>query len=721
MSDFQTKHYTKAYNTDNPSGEVATPSGIYNNSRQATLMVFPDGSWGDTGFKKYVNRRKVIQKKRTMSSFSMTKELKSALSGDTVDAKLKALEKYSAVYADSVRTILAAQRDRKAAFVYNEFVQGSGLIVFSLILEMFGFKKATGRESENSREPRYAILTSTTTTSADIARIVERFNQPDNMNGDVINVILGSKRIAEGLSFKNVLSVDIQTPWFNYANIEQAIARGIRFGSHNMLIQNGMERPTVDIYQRVANPSNRTPSIDLKMYTWAEEKDRGIKRMEHVLKVSAWDCALNYMRNRRYQEASGSRGCEYDDCEYSCHGVSDALLRKESPQLYTSTFNLYYNTELISKMVDILVNEFSRHFSLSLEYIVSNLFRKESDFDVLSTLNVIEQDNVIIRNRYNIPNYLRHSNNTFFLVDTLENDHTCESRYYSTNPTFTPDTSYEKIVDRLQHQRIAQQLRDIAASRIPTSEFKTIVSQFPVNVQLSLLEAALSSDVQEVIPASSPFRQFVLDHFKTKYQRRSGTDIRITLISDKPRCMTSTFTWRDCTTSSSSSSSRKTSKQEYSKKSQKELETNPYGYYAQINDKGVICIRDVSNIIPDKKHKRTSGKVCTTWKKDDLNIMTIDRLRLDIPANLESRDEKFVDDLNSMSREQLVAAMRKNRYARKYLETEPDMPDREAKRILFWCTIQRNTLCSPYMKEWFQSKDLLVYDEGCGKSSKLKV
>ena len=48
MSSFQTKKYIEAYNED------TIEKGVYINSRQASLFVFPDGSYGSKGFNKYI-------------------------------------------------------------------------------------------------------------------------------------------------------------------------------------------------------------------------------------------------------------------------------------------------------------------------------------------------------------------------------------------------------------------------------------------------------------------------------------------------------------------------------------------------------------------------------------------------------------------------------------------------------------------------------------------
>ena len=234
--------------------------------------------------------------------------------------------------------ILRAQRENKCVFIYNEYVRGSGLIVFSILLEMIGFTPATGSEPENSHSPRYTLFTNLTMSTKKIQRVVNRFNRPDNTEGKVINVILGSKKISEGISFFNIQIEEIQTPWFNYGETSQIIARGYRFDSHDMLINQG-KNPSLEIIQSVSipNTTNRE-SVELKMYEISEFKDISIKSMERVLKESAWDCDLNYERNRT--GTTKSRDCDYRDCTYTCDYGSN---EREPDVLDESSYQNYYS------------------------------------------------------------------------------------------------------------------------------------------------------------------------------------------------------------------------------------------------------------------------------------------------------------------------------------------------------------------------------------------
>ena len=301
------------------------------------------------------------KKKNTIISYSLNKELRQALAGDSTEAKLEKLQNYSSLYAESIRTILNSHRDGKSVFVYNELVEGSGLILFGLLLDFFGFSRARGNEPLGDHKPRYISLTYETATTNQLKNLINRFNQPDNMRGQVINVIMGSKKIAEGFSFKNIQVEDIHTGWYNYSKISQIIARGNRVGSHRALIESGAVDIKIDIYQRVSIPhnGNLTESIDLIMYEIAEKKDISIKSVERIMKESAFDCALNYKRNS-VSRLDGQRDCEYMECYYECDGIDQSLIDMDLPMedLDFSTYQLYYSWNSIKTIIDEIVQLF---------------------------------------------------------------------------------------------------------------------------------------------------------------------------------------------------------------------------------------------------------------------------------------------------------------------------------------------------------------------------
>ena len=344
MSTFQSDKYKEVYEKD-----VDGKGVVYLDSRQASLFVFPDGTYGDAGFgkDKIKNDNNIIEKKTKVKGAKgkMVDKISYALS-DTLKKKLKKSEdsteeeilqnikKYSSKYEACIRNILKAYRDKKSSFVYCEYIKGSSALLFSLLLNLFGFQKANG--TEKTKGMRYVLLNNISSKNNEIKFLVDRFNKPDNLFGEYINIIIGSKVVSEGISFKNIQEEHILTPHWNYSETDQAIARGYRFGSHQALIEAGVN-PELKVYQYVSIPNKIVNkkrqleydlSIDLRMYEISEIKDVNIKRIERIIKEASFDCGLTYERNY-VSGYDGERECEYMKCNYSCDEINPELYKKE--------------------------------------------------------------------------------------------------------------------------------------------------------------------------------------------------------------------------------------------------------------------------------------------------------------------------------------------------------------------------------------------------------
>ena len=325
MSNFQSENYRESYIAEGKKG-------VFIDSRQASLFVFPDGTWGDAGFSNKNNIEvkyniSIKNNKKTKSLYyTLSQKLKNELKGETDEETLKNIEKYSSKYSACIRNILNSYNEKKKSFVYNEYVKGSGGILFSFLLELFGFEK--GNITVNTKKPRYILLNNVTSSSSEIKNLIKKFNNEENLYGEYITVIIGSSVISEGFSFYDIQEEHILTPHWNYSETDQAIARGYRFGSHKNLINVGIN-PVLKIYQYVSIPNDKYDdyeSIDLKMYEISEVKDVNIKNIEYLIKETAFDCALNY--NRNYIEGyDKQRECEYKKCNYTCEEIPTELYK----------------------------------------------------------------------------------------------------------------------------------------------------------------------------------------------------------------------------------------------------------------------------------------------------------------------------------------------------------------------------------------------------------
>jgi hypothetical protein len=159
MSEFQTKYYNKAYNIDigkrgNNIEDVGADDeeekdkksqGLYDKSRQASLFVFPDGSYGSEGFNKYVT----VNKNNYSLIPSFINLLTKNGSETTPRQIIEKIKKYSSIYAETLTEIINYPDEN--TFVYNKYVQGSGAILFSELLKLVGFERTRGRITMESK------------------------------------------------------------------------------------------------------------------------------------------------------------------------------------------------------------------------------------------------------------------------------------------------------------------------------------------------------------------------------------------------------------------------------------------------------------------------------------------------------------------------------------------------------------------------------------------
>ena len=133
-----------------------------------------------------------------------------------------------------------------------------------------------------------------------------------------------------------------------------------------------------------------------------------------------------------------------------------------------------------------------------------------------------------------------------------------------------------------------------------------------------------------------------------------------------------------------------------------------------------FCIRDVSQIIPDKKHKRTSGKRCNNWKRDELLDMIVRKFKIPIPSinSLDIITRNKWNDLNSQPINKIRTMVRNKKYIKEYLTD--DSTDEFIRYLAFWGTQNVKVICNS-IREWFESRNLIIQDDGCGKLDKIKI
>lgn len=661
MSKFQSKYYMNALNSDK------TTKGVYDKSRQASLFVFPDGTWGTAGIGKYVKERK---SGGILKGYSLTPALRKELNTKgTEKEKIMAIRKFSRKYADSIQDILENIRGGKTTFVYNEFVSGGGLLLFAELLKLFGLSRWSGREQEGKT---FILLTGLTPPSQ-IKQLINRFNQPNNVNGKFIQVVLGSRAISEGYTFKNVQAQDIQTPWFNYSDTKQVLGRVFRLGSHNALLQ---KQDTVDIetYHRVSilGSIENEDSIELNMYKLASTKEVQIQKIKEFVKTHSFDC--DFFRKRNLPSF-----CEGQE------NIQNRGVDTENWDLIYSNIN-----ETIKEITPLL----EKRWEINISDIVKKL-PKYSQFNIINAINLMVADKYIVINK-NIPCYVFVQGEKVYLGKTTLPINEYNDRVYTQKVTGTlslKSDDLQQLIPSIEKERESKILEDFC---------KGDVDKLPLlklNTQVKLMESAVLVNK----PKNPTLKKVLLDKFDGMYSTIDGIKVHWILYPKIYYYSDSNKMWLE-----GDSTLKKKIDNELDKEKDK-FENNPYGYYGQENPKTKeFCIRDVSQKKETKKHKRTSGRVCTTIPKKKLLDIIVNNLKIPPPTD----DGKW-KKLEAGTDEDALKKLQTGRYLQ-------NTKKKDAKVALYWSGQKTDDICD-IVKEWFEKNRLLSQDIGCGKLGKVKI
>jgi hypothetical protein len=424
------KKGTNDENKDDDNEEIST---FFPNAQQASLFTYKNNYGTNINIEELKNEITKIK---------------------TIKEKINFIKGCSNKYADIIDNI---RETNGISFVFGRLVNGSGINMLEILLKLCGIKCINLSRVSN------------------IQNAISSLNADDNKYGDKIKVVLGSQLISEGYTFKNVVKIFIVAPFFNFARIEQAIYRGIRYGSHTKLLEEMKQGEIlpISVYKYISNISNTSKyeAIDLRMYKISEDKDIKIQQIKRLLIEASIDCSLYYKRNYNSNDEDKTRECQYTECKYNCDNVSD------TKNIDYTTYDLYYfgqPNKLIPKLHKIneengiipvnitpdiqlkyLISDTEKEEMKNINYtdfdnLLSNLkkifrnyfkihyntlktlqtLQNKSDYELLLVLDYIISNNIQLINRYGFYSYLREENNIYFLVNNIT-DKTFDTNYYS--------------------------------------------------------------------------------------------------------------------------------------------------------------------------------------------------------------------------------------------------------------------------------------------------
>ncbi len=319
------------YETDNDD----SISGMYVTSQQYSNIYLP--KVGET-----VNRT-LSEKKAALEAFKTIIQSQNLYSKST-NEKVNFIKTFSSKFASIIELTLHANGP---VFIFSNWLK-FGVEPLGILLQACGMNSFGSSDNEN---PKYFIWSSETKSQDKDGMLIKRarntFNSFENRDGSRLKVILGTRSVMEGVSFRNVKQVHITEPWWNESRIEQIMARASRFCSHSAL---ETEEQYVDIYRHYS------------VFSSSGQQDReALSMMEEIGKPNGWkdyeslgiDQKMISSSIKKYSINTDLNNILKSSAIDSNINKNGNLIRLEEivvPITNRSTFQMYYNNPTNGRM-----------------------------------------------------------------------------------------------------------------------------------------------------------------------------------------------------------------------------------------------------------------------------------------------------------------------------------------------------------------------------------
>lgn len=684
---------------------VSSPTLAYFRSRQASLFVFPSGgeeedTVGKQVTEKYLRYIPKTSDKSMLSGFGWKPAMNQLFPKNKgIQERLDWLSRYSTIYAFLITQIL--KHPNELVYIYSFLKSGSGMYLFaSFLIHYFNFELVTSIDQLRStpsttHKRRVVILNGDFFTDSQLKTVIDLLNEDGNATGSTVQVIIGTKQTKEGITLKNIRQIHIVQPEWNYADISQALARGIRVGSHEALKKRlGSDTLTVRVYQHAAIPREMNDedggfsdspdyatSVDLEQYRRSEVKDMNIKLVERSILEASWDCDLHRERNTGLVD--GSRECEYTECRFRCVGISPSSPPPPSQPIDYSTYNAYYSLPAVESLKEQLRRLWRTRPIFSSDALISQITTGEGqDDDHNTALKASVVESIVqqaVLNRMGLPSYIQRTKTTkdlYYLQGHPYQGGFSDFYFYDHHILATP-CAFETLVSNLSRYRIGSVLWELTRYFLQNPKDHNDyciyrITRLPVVCQTLILEHIIAIMHSPHAQNQNPFQKAIFDHYQN--QKRvvvSASQRLITLVLQKNKKRyyhLDTHSWSDdqpplLNTPPALLSSGSTIIENSPAFNRIYIDENPYGMYGIVEvgpNETVFKIRDVHDkalVYGKNKSKIPKGELCGksfSRKKDGL-IRILLHLGYDVQegasssvtTTLDAIKKQFLDPKNS--------------------------------------------------------------------------
>jgi len=362
-------------------------------------------------------------------------------------------------------------------FIYSSYVDptmGGGKFI-ALLLEYLGYQRKTYNknslqinnyldDSTLERKNKYYIRLDGQTPDSERNFYINQYNNTNNINGDEIQIIIGSTNLFEGVSLLNLREIHILEPWYNKSRYEQIIGRGYRQCSHknlefekrNITVYNYVSILNYDNLSKISSNqyniiNDEDKNIDIRKVQLANIKQENIDKIETLLKTNSIDCNLNKNINnidyynipiKNYKDdlsiiemidsKNNIRLIKFKENKFDCI-INDKIVNTD-----LNTENIIINSKLIQNIkyyIKIIFNKDNKNYltiseikKLIIKYFFTECKDSKKNICSHTNDNIIKlalQDMLINKeifyNKFNIEGYLI-LNGKYFMFNSLVND-----------------------------------------------------------------------------------------------------------------------------------------------------------------------------------------------------------------------------------------------------------------------------------------------------------
>jgi len=282
MSDNQFNGYFTALQEEEKQLYTSNTKMFKALTRMASNYVFPERLLVQEKFKTDDSKKNI----KDLLVNKLTKE----------DLALDNIKNYSIKFKSIYDRIERYNNDVHA--IYSYFTIGEGIAVFAKMLEYLGWEninKSNLKEEAlikyrlSSENKSFMVLTGSV-SKKEVDNLLKIFNREENKNGKIVNVVLYSQAVNQGIDLKSVKHCHIMEPAWNELEIQQAIARTVRINSHEFIPDSG----GVYVYRYISIPPETSDlsTTDHEIFELSRRKYYSVKPILKLFEETSIACNL---------------------------------------------------------------------------------------------------------------------------------------------------------------------------------------------------------------------------------------------------------------------------------------------------------------------------------------------------------------------------------------------------------------------------------------------